>query len=200
MAKITKKTEHQNKAQITSKREIANKLSDSVKNVANNELKSVKRLFNLRNEDDLVELVIVPKKSIPKLIQQQGDFVRIFQESTRKLAENGVLSEGACKLLLFLLSTLEFDNWIPMNKSEISAKLGWGKNGRKIAKFMRELLDSGVIERAKRQYQTVYSYRLKLEIGYKMEMRKWDYEMKGKEKEYVRIDRKHLNNRSKKGV
>lgn len=193
MAKIKKNIENQNKAQITSKREIANKLSDSVKNVANNELKSVKRLFNLRNEDDLVELVIVPKKSVPKLIKQQGDFIRIFQNSTRTLAGEGALSEGACKLLLFLFSTLEYDNWIPMNKSAISERLGWGKNGRKIAKFMKELLDFGVIERAKRQYQTVYSYRLKIEVGYKMEMQKWVHEKLGNEKKLTCIDsRKHF--------
>lgn len=183
MSKVNKNPEESNKDKSKSKKQLHDELSNAIKKVAQNDVNGYKRFFRVPDSEGL-ELLVVPRAKIPKLLTEKGHFVRVFQTDVKELMSSGQLSEGGCKLFLFLISILEFDNWIPMNKAEISRQLDWGKNGRKIAKFMNELLDKKVIERAKRKHHSVYSYRLKIEVAYKMSRDEWNREKEAKNKEY----------------
>lgn len=183
MVKVKKDIEKQNGGDFKSKSQVAEEIRGALNKVSKDTVNGLNRVFNVPDGEE-VELILVPRKKVHQLLKQKGEFVRIFQDSTKELISKGKLSEGACKLFLFLIAHLEFGNWIPMKKTEMSEGLGWGRNGRKIAKFMKELIDNGVIEKERRKYHSVYSYRLKINFAYKMKMADWVHETKGVEKEY----------------
>lgn len=90
-----------------------------------------------RFEEDISVSIFV-KRKIPK----QSDYTMLYQEVTLELVK--ILKPNACKILLYLTSKLQYDNYIGVNQETIMEDLGYGSK-KTIVQGIKELVELNVV-------------------------------------------------------
>jgi hypothetical protein len=98
--------------------------------------KIVKDLQDNLGEDTSVSVYV--KKSIPK----QSNYTMFYQDVNLELVK--LLKPNACKLLLFLMSKTQYDNYIGVNQKTIKEELGY-KTLKSIVDGLKELMGYNIV-------------------------------------------------------
>lgn len=98
--------------------------------------KIVKDIQDNLGEDTSVSVYV--KKSIPK----QSGFTMFYQDVNLELVK--LLKPNACKLLLFLMSKTQYDNYIGVNQKTIMEELGY-KTLKSIVDGLKELMGYNIV-------------------------------------------------------
>lgn len=96
---------------------------------------SVKESLDM-HENTQVSILI--RKKLPKM----PDFVMLFQEVLYKLMTNDI-SLSTCKVLLFIMANMEYQNYIGIDLKSISEKIGMPL--RSVERAMKELKELNVV-------------------------------------------------------
>ena len=99
-----------------------------------NKAKSERIIQSLQDEfEQDISVSIFVKKKTPK----QSDYTMLYQEVTLELVK--ILKPNACKILLYLNSKLQYDNYIGVNQETIMEDLGYGSK-KTIVQGIKELV------------------------------------------------------------
>lgn len=107
---------------------------------------------------------VVPVEGIPYVAQRKGRhpygerWLAMNQETMAKVSADKTLKSEPLRLWLYLLSVLDFENWIAVKQADIAAKLGIHKVN--ISKAFTELERRGMIERGERVLGGAFSWSL----------------------------------------
>ena len=104
-----------------------------------NKAKSERIIQGLQDEfEQDISVSIFVKKKTPK----QSDYTMLYQEVTLELVK--ILKPNACKILLYLNSKLQYDNYIGVNQETIMEDLGYGSK-KTIVQGIKELVELNVV-------------------------------------------------------
>ena len=98
--------------------------------------KIVKDLQDNLGEDTSVSVYV--KKSIPK----QSNYTMFYQDVNLELVK--LLKPNACKLLLFLMSKTQYDNYVGVNQKTIMEELGY-KTLKCVVDGLKELMGYNIV-------------------------------------------------------
>lgn len=104
-----------------------------------NKAKSERIIQSLQDEfEQDIAVSIFVKKMSPK----QSDYTMLYQEVTLELVK--ILKPNACKILLYLNSKLQYDNYVGVNQETIMEDLGYGSK-KTIVQGIKELVELNVV-------------------------------------------------------
>lgn len=103
--------------------------------------------------------IFVPSK--PKLKEKWFMF---FQNACEKLALDKTLSGASFRVLMYLLSNLDFENYILIQQVEIAEKLEMKRAN--VSRAIKQLTDKGILVKGPKLGRT-YSYKLNSTYGWK---------------------------------
>lgn len=103
--------------------------------------------------------IFVPAR--PKL---KESWFMFFQSACEQLALDKDLSGETFRVLMHLLSTLDFENYILIQQSEIAEKLGMKRSN--VSRAIKQLLERGILVKGGKIGRT-YSYKLNSAYGWK---------------------------------
>jgi len=97
----------------------------------------------------------------PKIVGNR--WIMTFQDSLKMIATDDDMTGQTLRVLVFLMSTLEFENYITIKQITIADELKIDKTN--VSKAMRLLVDKGIILKVKEG--TTTAYKLNPEYGWK---------------------------------
>ena len=104
-----------------------------------NKAKSERIIQGLQDEfEQDISVSIFVKKKIPK----QSDFTMLYKEVTLELFK--ILKPNACKILLYLISKLQYDNYVGVNQETIMEDLGY-RSKKTNVQGIKELVELNVV-------------------------------------------------------
>lgn len=103
--------------------------------------------------------VFIPSK--PKI---KESWFMFFQSACEKLSKDKTLSGETFRVLMKLLSDLDFENYILIPQSEVAKELDMQRSH--VNRAIKQLLDKGIIVRGAKLGRT-YSYKLNSAYGWK---------------------------------
>lgn len=104
-----------------------------------NKAKSERIIQGLQDEfEQDISVSIFVKKKIPK----QSDFTMLYKEVTLELVK--ILKPNACKILLYLISKLQYDNYVGVNQETIMEDLGY-RSKKTNVQGIKELVELNVV-------------------------------------------------------
>ena len=96
--------------------------------------------------------------------------VQLFQRGIRRVAEEGILGKEAWRVLGYLLSILDWDNWLVVPQRRVGDILGM--TAQQMSRAIRMLLENGLLVQAGRPYPRS-AYRLSSDFAYKGRYNGW---------------------------
>lgn len=108
-------------------------------------------------------VVIVPKKHLINTNPGEGWIIN-WQESSEMISKDKRLNLTDHRVLWYLQSMLDFDNWIRLSHSEIGDALGIARPN--ISTSMKKLLEIGLVK-AGPSVKKINTYRLSPVVGFK---------------------------------
>jgi predicted transcriptional regulator len=113
-----------------------------------------------RYKDQLNEgfYVYVPRKQKIK-----DSFIMMFQEKLQELAAENVLTVEGWRVLVMIVSKVDFENFIHIKQVQIAEALGMKKQN--VNKAFGQLIDLKIIEKISQN--NINGYRLNYEMGWK---------------------------------
>lgn len=101
---------------------------------------------------------------VPSRIKIKEGWFMAFQDAFESLAKDKDLWGQPTAILHFLMSRLNFDNYIALEQKEISDKLNVDKSD--VSRSVKKLIDKGIIEKGPRLGKS-WSYKLNPFYGWK---------------------------------
>ncbi len=116
------------------------------------------------------------------------------QEALELLATDKELTGENYRVLLLLLSRLDFENWIQITQSEIVERLDMKKQN--VSRAMLLLREKGIILRGPKIGRS-YAFRLNPYYGWKGKVKNLnDYRRKEEDQEFKKVKEKHFKNKN----
>jgi predicted transcriptional regulator len=100
---------------------------------------------------------------VPRRLKIKDSFIMVFQEKLEELAIDGSMTATEWRVFSYVVAQSAFENFIHINQTKVSEKLGVSKAN--ISRAFKRLIDLKIIEKI--THDNISGYRLNYEIGWK---------------------------------
>lgn len=113
-------------------------------------------MVNESSQESINQYFIIERK----IKHPYQGWVAINQETSQKIATNQELKKNDYRVLLYLLGSVEYENWLTLSQAKIANALEMKRSN--VNASLKKLQEQGIIEKHGRA-----NYRLSPQYGYK---------------------------------
>lgn len=114
---------------------------------------------------------------VPRKYRFRESYMLVMQRALLELADDRDAGYEATRVLLHMLGSADYENWVKVNQTEIGARLGIKRPN--VGRALKALVAKGYLERAEARINGHHVYRINHDVAWKGKGKNWAGARKG---------------------